>query len=141
MNALKTVNTLEIIYKKLNQLIDFDLLKDRESLIYKAPGYMDLHVEFLYDNESSFVISLTHYYKQNGDMMKDPDMEINILPGLEMAEALTFEQSNPPIYLQTYSNIDGQKCVNMKNKRENNHFLNKWLSNLKKQGFNKPESN
>lgn len=35
-------------------------------------GYMPLHVERLYGN----VYSLAHYFKQNGDLVPDPDMEI-----------------------------------------------------------------
>ena len=37
--------------------------------------------------------SLAHYYKQGGDLIPDPDMEIKVFPEFEMAEALTYQDS------------------------------------------------
>lgn len=38
-------------------------------------AYMAVHVEKLYLTEEGALYSVAHYYKQNGDLMRDPDME------------------------------------------------------------------
>jgi len=70
---------------------------------------MDLIVERLLpdmplpNNDSPvMVFSLAHYFKQNGDLCSDPQMVIAVYPELKEVEALTFEQSLPPIYQVVY---------------------------------------
>ena len=81
----------ETIYTKLQPIIK--ALGDDEYVKLKAGGFMDLHVNRLYSEEDNAIrISLAHNYQHNGDAMADPDMEINVYPEMEMAEALTFQQ-------------------------------------------------
>ncbi len=93
---------------------------------FKSSGFMDLCVECVCEG----IVSLTHYYEQNGDLVPDPDMEIRVYDH-GMAEALTFQ--NCWLYQQVYSS-DG-KSYRPKLKRELNNFLYFWLCNLEKQGF------
>jgi len=45
-------------------------------VIDNAQGaYMAVHVEKLYLTAEGALYSVAHYYKQNGDLMRDPDME------------------------------------------------------------------
>ena len=90
-------------------------------------GYMPLVIERLGDNQ----YSLTHYYIQNGDLMKDPDMEVRIVPGFSV-EAMTYQQDNMGIYQEVYP-APGKYSPYLK--KELNSFLKLWLDNLKKQGF------
>jgi hypothetical protein len=76
---------------------------------------------------------MSHYYKQNGDLCPDPDMEIKIIPEIKMAEAMTYEDSFG--YKQVY--IENGKKYYPALKKDLNYFLNKWLSNLKEQKFYK----
>ena len=63
--------------------------------VSKASGYMDLCLNILSEEKEeqrpSKIISLTHYYEQNGDLVSDPDMMIRIYSQHKMAEALTFQ--------------------------------------------------
>ena len=122
----------EQIYQKLSQLIDFKELQQKKYLKFERDGFMDLHIDFLrYEENDSFVIAMAHNYKQNGDIMADPDMEIRVYPKNQMAEALTFQQDNLGIYQRVYQDDK----VNVKIKKDLNYFLDKWLTNLKSQNY------
>ncbi|MFA5801549.1 MAG: DUF1249 domain-containing protein [Thermoleophilia bacterium] len=118
----------EVIYKKLEKLLG-DLHQIPAYMKLEAHGFMDLGVDKLYGDEESVTIALSHYYKQNGDMVPDPDMEVRIYPERKMAEALTYQDSFG--YRVVYPKPG---FVNPKAKREMNVFLNQWLSNILAQG-------
>ncbi|KAF5430109.1 hypothetical protein C5S42_00755 [Candidatus Methanomarinus sp.] len=111
-----------------------------EYLKLKSGAFMDLNIDFLYEEDDRYTIAIAHNYIQNGDVMADPDMEISIIPEMKMAEALTFRQDGAfPRSQQIYSyDENGVKLVRPKLKTELNKFLNMWLGNIKKQGFKNP---
>ncbi len=86
-------------------------------------------VDVLWRDQKKTTIALAHYYEQNGDLVPDPDMEIAIYPKMQMAEALSYQDTYG--YRQVYPE-PGK--VNLKAKRDLNSFLNTWLSNIKAQG-------
>lgn len=48
---------------------------------FKAPGLMDVVVERINALEQPFaVVSIASYYEQNGDLMRDPDIEVILTP-------------------------------------------------------------
>lgn len=94
----------------------------------KSEGFMDLVVEVVGEN----IISLAHYYEQNGDLMADPEMEIRIYPELQMPEALTFRNDGVGIYHEVYV---GANHFYPKLKKDLNEFLSMWLENIREQGF------
>lgn len=96
-------------------------------------GLMALNYDFLYyDKKGNPVIALSHYFRQNGDMVADPDMEIRLIPDMQIAEALTYQDQFK--YEKVYTEKDGKDYVNLKLNRELNKFLNQWLTNLVHQG-------
>lgn len=130
LNALKgrTYKPKKLIYEQIYdklEKIGILKLKPGQYTKLKSRAFMDLAVEHLYRN----VFSLTHYYKQGGDLVPDPDMQIRVMPEGKMAEAMSYQDTYG--YRQVYS--DGK--VDLKAKKELNAFLNKWLSNLIRQGF------
>ena len=122
-----TIN--ERIFKKLERVVG-DLSHIPANMKFEAHGFMDLGVDRLYADEESVTIALSHYFKQNGDMIPDPDMEARIYPEMKMAEALTYQDSFG--YREVYPSRDQ---VNLKAKKDLNVFLNQWLSNIIEQGF------
>lgn len=92
----------------------------------KSSGYMDLTIERLGMNQ----LSLTHYYLQNGDLVPDPDMQIEISFKEHSANVVTFQ--NSLIFQTVYLSGGG---INLELQRELNSFLHGWLKNLKVQGF------
>lgn len=115
------------IYCRLNKLANIDAILMGNAITFQSSGFMDLHLDKLDRNK----IALSHYYKQNGDMMADPDMEIAILED-NMAEALTYQQDSLGIYQEVYPE---PRQVNLKLKKQLNSFLLQWLKNLEIQGF------
>ena len=110
-----------------------------KSVIDPDGGMMDLCYDRLGErSKNAYDISLAHYFKQNGDLCCDPDMEIRIYPYHSAAEALTFQMAIPPIYQEVYPEPD-KVCP--KYKKELNIFLNQWLKNCIDQGhtFNKQD--
>ncbi len=89
---------------------------------------MDLHIDFLrVEENNAFIIGMGHNYRQNGDVMADPDMEIRIFPNTQMAEALTFQLDSLGIYQRVYQD----NKVDISLKKDLNSFLDKWLTKIK----------
>ena len=114
----------EINYDKIKRF----LVEDHKH--FKADGFMDLVVEKIGEDE----YSLCHYYEQNGDLMRDPEMTVRVIkyfPGMPMVEALSFQMDYPPTYQVVYPDKDH---VYPKIKKDLNIFLGQWLNNLMYQG-------
>ncbi len=123
------------IYLKLLKVIP-DLLTIHEHGKSKVEGYMNLNLDILYRKPGRVVIALSHYYKQNGDMIADPDMEVAVYPERQTAEALPYQDC------YSYRRVYGKgNAIDIRAKRSLNQFLNQWLSNLIEQGHRiTPES-
>ena len=99
----------------------------------QVAGLMDWVVERLPDldgasgNDGGIAVSLAHYFEQNGDLCKDPEMVVLIYPSQRMVEAFTFEMSIPPIYQQVFPE-PGKVILQLR--KELNTFLRQWLNNL-----------
>lgn len=126
-----TIN--ERIFRKLEKILG-NLEEIPEYQKFRSAGFMDLGVDRLRRDEVSVTIALSHYFKQNGDMIPDPDMEVRIYPGIKMAEALTLQDSFN--YRQVYPE-PGK--VDVKAKKDLNAFLNYWLHNILNQGYEKAQ--
>ncbi len=132
-------NPYELNYARLEALIGqpFGDLKTDTAYRLRAPGFMDLIVEVLppCPDTGAMVLSLAHYFEQNGDLCQDPAMTVRVFGPREgrrgTVEALTFEQSIPPIHQEVYP-APGK--VTLAIKRDLNSFLSLWLRNLKSQG-------
>ena len=93
----------------------------------ESDGFEPLSIERLYNNR----YSIMHTFEQNGDLMRDPDMEILIDTEEQTIQAATYELSGLGIYQQVYQG----ELVNTRLQRELNTFLNQWLKNISGQGF------
>lgn len=127
----------ETNYDRLVSLGIFDESRNSEgSRRSRSVGFMDLVVERLphYDDstgQKGKAYSLTHYFEQNGDLCKDPDMVIIVYLESKSVVAFSFEQSIPPIYQVVYPE-PGKVYPLLK--KELNNFLRMWLNNLIEQG-------
>jgi hypothetical protein len=132
-------NQYQMNYARLEALMGQPLgdLRSGRSYRLRAAGFMDLVVEVLPqdDETGAMVLSLAHYFVQEGDLCQDPEMTVRVfLPqdGRDGAvEALSFQQAIPPIYQLVYPKPG---MVAPRLKRELNEFLTFWLRNLKAQG-------
>ncbi len=121
----------ETIYTKLEQLGIHAYILSHSAGKSAAPGFMDLSLDVLSKTSVSITIALAHNTVVNGDVCPDPDMEIEISPLTQRAEALSFQQSFPPIYTRIFS--EGRP-VDRTQQRQLNAFLDHWLTNAIEQG-------
>lgn len=118
------------IFQKLKKVVP-ELMTIEECGKSIVPNFMDLNLDVLHKRSNRIVIALSHYYKHpSGDRIPDPDIELEVYPKLEIAEALSYQDSF--CYRTIYSDDKGTEDI--KAKRELNAFLDQWLSNLIEQG-------
>lgn len=130
----------KLIYETMfNKLVKIGLITPDGKLTFKGylkienKSYMDLSVDRLYNQDSkTSLISISHNFIQNGDVMSDPEMVLKIHTELKMVEALSYTLSSLGVYQIVYPE-PGK--VYPKRKKDLNRFLNQWLSNLIDQGF------
>lgn len=104
---------------------------------FKAPGFMDLTVECLYcrDPYGNPVYSITHWGCQNGDMMRDPDMEFSIDRDGERIIPLSFRNDYMGIHQEILKVINGKQMYSASLVTDLDAFLWQWLKNIRAQGF------
>lgn len=123
--------------KPLHELESGDYFK------LKSEGYMDFNLEVLYHLQAGVVaVALSHYYKQNGDMMADPDMVVLINQKNGTVEAISIQQDGyGGYYKEVYPNYPEMDKVDLTEKKDQNKFLTFWLNNIKEQGHKLPSEN
>ncbi len=143
-------NRYELNYARIQALLRRPLvqLQPEDVIRLKTEGFMDLTCEVLLSCEQTgaTVLSMCHYFEQNGDLCQDPEMTIRLFhPGSTAdrvmtpstgsnwgrADATTYQQSIPPIYRVVYP-APGRYRPGLR--KELNAFLVQWLKNLKAQG-------
>jgi uncharacterized protein YqiB (DUF1249 family) len=132
-------NPYAMNYARLEALMGQPLGVLRSGVSYRlrAAGFMDLVVEVLPQcpETGAMVLSLAHYFVQEGDLCQDPEMTVRVFLPREGCpggvEALTFQQAIPPIYHQVYPEPG---MVAPRLKHDLNSFLSSWLRNLTDQG-------
>jgi hypothetical protein len=116
------------IYHKLLDVIP-DLLTIEEAGRSKVTGLMDLGFDVLHRSPERLLIALHHYYRHpSGDMIADPDMEIIVIPKLEQAMAMTYQDCFG------FQAVEHGALIDRRCQRDLNNFLSQWLSNLIEQG-------
>ncbi|MBL8020741.1 MAG: hypothetical protein JNM27_13805 [Leptospirales bacterium] len=121
---------MKTIIQIVERACGYDHLRT-EQLTLKNPPFMDLVLDVLYSPERT-LLRIGHYGVQNGDLMADPEMIIEILTD-EGFNPL----SNRNDYIGYYREVDesNDDRANQKLKRELNQFLLSWDRNIAAQGF------
>ena len=120
----------QTIYKELIKIVNLDELIKKQYLKFQSNGFMYLHCDFLRkDEKGRVIIALAHNYKQNGDTIPDPDMQIRIDHKGATCEALTYQDTYG--YNEVYPTINNKECVNPKLKKDLNSFLLQLFKNIK----------
>ncbi|MFZ2497834.1 DUF1249 domain-containing protein [Methanosarcina sp.] len=119
------MNVHERIFKRLQTLgiIDETGVMKASYMRFESSGLMDLHV----DNLLNDTISVAHNGKQNGDVMCDPDMQVQIHPETKSAEAMTFQNDYLGIFQEVYPEPGKYRP---KLKKDLNDFLADWLKTI-----------
>lgn len=96
--------------------------------------YMPVHVEIFDRSQYGNHVSIAHYYEQNGDLMKDPEMTFlaslkgSVLP-------MTFEQDGGIPVCQVAMEIDENGTIRRSENLQDSlaDFANMWMMNIKDQ--------
>jgi len=86
------------------------------------------------------VYSVCHYGEQNGDLMRDPDMEFAriTIPGEYGGDyfiPLSFRNDYMGVCQQSVNTENGCQSYRPRLQHEHTVFARQWLSNLRQQGF------
>lgn len=128
----------DVYIRNWNRLVKLGIINDKGELQFtdaislESKPYMNLNLDDLGKDKIGHVFAMAHNYKQHGDIMADPDMQIRIIPEMQSIEAITYQLDSMGIFQQVYPD---EKHVIPKLKKELNSFLEKWLINLIQQRF------
>lgn len=112
--------------------------------------YMALCIEVIgkrkLQDTNCLEISFAHYYSQNGDAMRDPEMiflqargqdgQVRYFPTYYLQDGLAIEQFSVVYDEETYTKVTGVRSIMQ---REQAVFAGQWACNLKDQGFIKAD--
>ncbi|MBX3038574.1 MAG: hypothetical protein KF758_16810 [Anaerolineales bacterium] len=117
-------NTIEHLLKSHNLLKEFQQ-QDSFHVRFDKPGYQRLVIE-----RHGELISVAHYFEQNGDLVADPDVELHYPTWVPTAITQTFFG-----YRQKFFERDGKTYVDTRFHKEVSSFLTLWARNIKAQGW------
>ena len=108
-------------------------ISDHKKIDNTEGAFMPVHVECGNQCNLGVIYSVAHYYEQNGDLMRDPDMEF--IKGSDGEYyPISFWQDAPPIRKEVVVWKDGEIIGWMgKEQAELVTFANTWMKNIKEQ--------
>ena len=116
--------TIEHLLKSHNLLEDFQTL-DSFHVRFEKTGYQPLVIE-----RHGEMISVAHYFEQNGDLIADPDVEQHYPSWVPTAITQAFFGYRPK-----FIERDGRTLVDTRFHSEVSTFLSMWARNIKAQGW------
>jgi hypothetical protein len=86
------------------------------------------------------LLSIAHYFEQNSDLMKDPEVLVEVTDGDGWDDTSTwgpvsFEQSLPPYRSEAVAVRDGQVLIYPRWVQDLRSFMRIWNKNLGEQGY------
>ncbi len=110
---------------KSHQLLDAFQSQEDFHIRFDMPGYERLVIE-----RHGELISVAHYYEQNGDLVPDPDVELHYPSWIPTAitQALGYRR-------EKFIERDDKTFVDTRFHKEVSSFLTMWAGNIKAQGW------
>lgn len=116
--------TIEHLLQSHNLLEDFET-KDSFYARFEKSGYQRLVIE-----RHGEMISVAHYFEQNGDLIADPDVELHYPSWAPTAITQAFFG-----YRTKFIERDGKTYIDTRFHKEVSSFLHLWAINIKAQGW------
>jgi hypothetical protein len=106
-------------------------------------GLMRLCVERVgFGPNGAPLVSVAHYYEQNGDLLADPEMTFEVIDDdgpdgwrAGRSSPVTFEMPGMGIYREATFARDGRVYVNERERADQAAFARTWSRNIREQGF------
>lgn len=118
----------------MNQLTESLNEEDRSRKVDNAPGYMAACVELIQQTNSGPLFSVAHYFEQNGDLMRDPDM-VFIRCRDNKYYPVSFQQDSLGIYQEvvSFDRFTTPQVQDQEGQRQLVEFANGWMLNIQQQ--------
>ncbi|MCM1284745.1 MAG: DEAD/DEAH box helicase family protein [Acetobacter sp.] len=126
-NSISSNSTIRRNYNLLNEICPEIFSKEQDYVKFESGSLMPLTIEWISDDR----IAVVHYYKVNGDMVADPDMEFIVDVENRTLTAATYQQDN----LALYQNVYAYETPNYNLQKDLNQFANQWFKNIKSQNY------
>ena len=126
---MKTVERIIEIYGGIEHLKE-------NPIKIKNGGFMDICIEYIGEGPRGFpMVSVAHYYEQNSDLMRDPDMVFEVSQDMGWGP-ISYRQDGLGVYQEAvFKDEDGKVMINPRLVLELKQFARQWDKNLKDQGF------
>ncbi|MDY3555977.1 hypothetical protein R5W24_005124 [Gemmata sp. JC717] len=108
----------------------------RAPISLTVPGYMPLSVEFVGAGpRGGMLISIMHTFEQNGDLMRDPDVVVELIPPVDWWLPISYRQDGLGLFQEAVAR-DGDRLITHSRLVDSiKQFLGQWDRNLGEQGF------
>lgn len=116
--------TIEHLLKSHNLLEDFQN-NDSFHVRFEKRGYQPLVIE-----RHGGMISVAHYFEQNGDLVADPDVELHYPSWVPTGITQAFFS-----YRSKFIEREGKTYVDTRFHKQVSSFLTLWARNIKAQGW------
>ena len=130
---MKHSSRMASLLKKITG-VDFSTLPDHVTTYHKfvREHYMPLVVESFCDGDNRRMVSVAHYFEQNGDLCQDPEIVFWVQNGYLFPVEETMACLG---YRRLVEWRDGKLFLNRAGQADVASFANIWSTNLRQQGF------
>jgi len=97
-------------------------------------GFMAVCVELIQQTNSGPLFSVAHYFEQNGDLMRDPDM-VFLRCQDNRYYPVSFQQDSTGIYHEviSFDDFTTPRLQDFEGQRKLAEFANGWMLNIRRQ--------
>jgi len=122
------------LYQALTAVIPSEALATQDNLRLESRGFMALVCEVLARRGPRLHVSLAHYFEANGDLVPDPDLELEVDTEARTVRPLAI--TTQAYYVRAIDHDgQGRELVHAGRVRDLRAFAFQWFRNLKDQGF------
>jgi len=113
------------------------LKNDNFYIRLEKPAYMRLVIELVGEGpiNGDPLISVAHYYEQNGDPMRDPEIVFEVGDDLRSWTPIEYQQDSLGVYHRAVFMDEGGLKINPKLLGSLTSFARTWDKNIREQGF------
>lgn len=128
---MKTLNATSTA--TLNKMVE--MMKDGYTKIDNTgSSFMPVSIEAIFDNEKYMIVSVAHYYEQNGDLMADPEMLFIYIKAMNTFIPSYYKQAAIGMEQESVIVENGEiKGYRAKLQLQHASFANLWMKNIKSQ--------
>jgi hypothetical protein len=128
-----------LLVKNVKQIIDllggYERLR-QEPIHLTVEGFMPLNIEYIGKGpRGGVLLSIMHHFTQHGDLMRDPDLVVEVLVTSDEWLPVSYQQDSVGLYQEAVSVEETGLVVQSRLVDDLNQFMQQWDRNLGEQGF------